>query len=135
MDFSKNSLKMRLHNIWSFIVPITEFIDIPVVAEISDLPAGCSGYLPFLAYLTPPRPRNLIPEMPIPTPLPPHTHIHTYSPADRMTHTCENVAFPTTSLAGGNSKCFGAQVVCRLIYQPSRTYNLFTSDSHSTLNV
>ena len=42
MDFSKNSLRMRLHNIRPFIVPITEFIDIPVVAEISDLPAGCS---------------------------------------------------------------------------------------------
>ena len=41
MDFSKNSLRMRLHNIRPFIVPITEFIDIPVVAEISDLPAGC----------------------------------------------------------------------------------------------
>ena len=43
MDFSKNSLRMRLHNIRPFIVPITEFIDIPVVAEISDLPAGCSN--------------------------------------------------------------------------------------------
>ena len=43
MDFSKNSLRMRLHNIRPFIVPITEFIDIPVVAEISDLPAGCLG--------------------------------------------------------------------------------------------
>ena len=42
MDFSKNSLRMRLHNIRPFIVPITEFIDIPVVAEISDLPAGCA---------------------------------------------------------------------------------------------
>ena len=41
MDFSTNSLKMRLHNIQPLIVPITEFIDIPVVAEISDLPAGC----------------------------------------------------------------------------------------------
>ena len=40
MDFSKNSLRMRLHNIRPFIVPITEFIDIPVVPEISDLPAG-----------------------------------------------------------------------------------------------
>ena len=43
MDFSKNSLRMRLHNIRPFTVPITEFIDIPVVAEISDLPAGCIG--------------------------------------------------------------------------------------------
>ena len=43
MDFSKNSLRMRLHNIRPFIVPITELIDIPVVAEISDLPAGCPG--------------------------------------------------------------------------------------------
>ena len=42
MDFSKNSLRMRLHNIRPFIVPITEFIDIPVVAEISDLPAHCT---------------------------------------------------------------------------------------------
>ena len=33
---------MRLHNIRPFIVPITEFIDIPVVPEISDLPAGCN---------------------------------------------------------------------------------------------
>ena len=41
MDFSKNSLRMRLHNIRPFIVPITEFIDIPVVAETGDLPAGC----------------------------------------------------------------------------------------------
>ena len=48
MDFSKNSLRMRLHNIRPFIVPITEFIDIPVVAEISDLSAGCPGETPFL---------------------------------------------------------------------------------------
>ena len=44
---------MRLHNIRPLIVPITEFIDISVVAEISDLPAGCNAKLTVTATFQP----------------------------------------------------------------------------------